>query len=228
MIAHASPLLSLLRLSSPALPIGAFAYSRGLEHAVHAGWVHDEASACAWIVGTVQHATTRLDAPCLLRGYDAWLREDLAAVEHVNALLHASRESAELLLEDVQLASALARLLASLDVPHARGWLGRDDGCHVTLFALAATHFQIGREAALLGYLWTIVEAQTGAAVRLVPLGQTAGQRILSRAIEALPACAATAHQLAGAPDDALGALTPALSIGSALHETQYTRLFRS
>src|SRR5215510_5296182 len=94
-----SALLGLLRFVSPSLPIGAYAYSRALEYAVHSGVVHDQDSAEAWIVGLAVHATARLDAPLLLRLQAAFERADIAEVERWNALLMASRESAELRLE---------------------------------------------------------------------------------------------------------------------------------
>jgi urease accessory protein len=218
-------LLPLLRFVSPTLPIGSYAYSRGLEYAVHAGWVHDEASASAWIVGLLEHVIALLDGPVLLRLHLAHQANDDAALERWNARLLASRESAELRLEDTQMGAALARLLMSQGVARAQPWAARKDACYATLFALAAVHFAVPREPALLGFLWAIADSQTSAAVRLVPLGQTAGQRILAASIAKLPDCARSAEQL---DDSQIGALSPALALGSALHETQYTRLFRS
>ncbi|HET8934628.1 MAG TPA: urease accessory UreF family protein [Polyangiales bacterium] len=221
----APALLSLLRFVSPSLPIGAYAYSRGLEHAVHSGAVHDEASAESWIVGLAVHATARLDAPVLLRLKHAFERDDDVEVARWNALLLASRESAELRLEDTQLGAALARLLVSQGVTRAEAYCRRPDVCYASMFALAAVHAGVPDAAALLGFMWTQAEGQVGAAVRLIPLGQTAGQNLLSKLIAALPACVATASALS---DAEIGAFTPGLALASALHETQYTRLFRS
>lgn len=218
-------LLPLLRLVSPTLPIGAYAYSRGLEQAVHAGSVHDEASAQRWIVGLVQHSAARLEAPLFVRIFHALEAGDVAGVEHWNRRLYASRESAELRLEDSQLGAALARLLVGQGVVRAQAWLGRADACYATLFALGAVGWSVPLMAALEAYLWALCESQVSAAVRLIPLGQTAGQRILSVLIGVLPGCAELALQV---PDQAIGALAPGFAIASALHETQYTRLFRS
>src|SRR5881394_3591281 len=99
-------LLRLLQLTSPALPIGAFAYSQGLEHAVQAGWVHDEESAAAWILGLLTEALPGLDAPVLLRLIAAWNTD--RDPHHWNEFLFASRASAELRAEDQRLGSALA------------------------------------------------------------------------------------------------------------------------
>ena len=225
-LGEAGALLSLLRFVSPSLPIGGYAYSRGLEQAVHSGAVHDEASASDWIVGLLSHVSAQLDGPIFVRLYAALERADDAALEHWNARLLASRESAELRLEDTQLGAALARLLAAQGLAvRAQGLSTRGDVCHATAFALAAWSSHVPLMAALLGFLWNQAEGQTSAAVRLIPLGQTAGQRLLSRITAVLPGLAQAA---AGVEDSAIGALSPGLALASALHETQYTRLFRS
>jgi urease accessory protein len=221
----APALLSLLRFVSPSLPIGAYAYSRALEYAVHSGAVHDQASAEAWIVGLAVHATARLDAPILLRLLRAFEADDTDAVARWNALLLATREGSELRLEDTQLGAALARLLASQGVIQAERFCRRKDVCYASMFALAAVHARVPESTALLGFMWAQAEGQVGAAVRLIPLGQTAGQNLLSVLITALPACVASASALS---DAEIGAFTPGLALASALHETQYTRLFRS
>ena len=164
-------LLSLLRFTSPTLPIGAYAYSRGLEQAVHAGDVHDEASARAWIVGLLQHTAARLDGAILWRLLAAFAQGERAVVESWNARLLASRESAELRLEDTQLGAALARLLAGQGVAAAQAFMSRADVCYATLFALAAISFNIPAPAAVQGFLWAQAESQCSAAVRLDPAG---------------------------------------------------------
>jgi urease accessory protein len=221
----ATALLSLLRFVSPSLPIGAYAYSRALEYAVDCGWVRDEDSAQRWILGLAEHATSRLDGPVLLRLQHAFACHDLDQVERWNALLLANRESSELRLEDTQLGAALARLLVSQGVSQAQAFCRRSDVCYASMFALAAVHASLPAETALLGFMWAQAEGQVSAAVRLIPLGQTAGQNLLTRLVRALPGCVATARAL---PDADIGAFTPGLALASALHETQYTRLFRS
>jgi urease accessory protein len=223
--ADATALLGLLRFTSPSLPIGAYAYSRGLEYAVGSGAVHDEASAESWILGLTCHSTARLEAPVLLRLHAAFAAEDHAAIASWNALLLASRESRELRLEDTQLGAALARLLATQGISRAQPYCKREDVCYATMFALATVSFCVPADAAVLGLLWAQAESQVSAAVRLIPLGQTAGQNLLTRLSRELPACVDTARSLA---DDDIGAFTPGLALASALHETQYTRLFRS
>ena len=217
--------LSLLRLTSPALPVGGFAYSRGLEQAVHAGWVHDAATAQTWISGLLTHVVSAVDAPLFVRLYAAHEQADLSNVQRWNDTLCASRESQELRLEDTLMGTALARLLVSLDVSDAADFMHRGDTSFASMFALASSHFKIPLDAALLGFLWLMAESQTSCAVRLIPLGQTAGQRILSHLITRIPEAAEQALVLT---DDAIGNVAPGLAIASALHETQYCRLFRS
>jgi urease accessory protein len=173
----------------------------------------------------LQHTAARLDGAILWRLLAAHARADRTSVEAWNSRLVASRESAELRLEDTQLGAAMARLLVGQGVSAAEAFMGRDDVGYATLFALAAVSFGVPPAPALQGFLWAQVESQCSAAVRLIPLGQTAGQRLLGGCAELVPACAERARSLA---DDELGAFAPGLAIASALHETQYTRLFRS
>lgn len=217
------PLLRLLQLCSPALPIGAYAYSRGLEGAVQHGWVHDEASALAWIEGVIEASVASMDAPVLLRLYRAFARGEEADVEAWNAFLCAARESRELALEDRQLGLALARVLAEQGVDEAARF--REGGAYATLFALACVRWGVSEQDALSAYLFAFAENQVSCAIKLVPLGQSAGQRILARIIGRVDAWVAHAMTL----DDAdIGSYAPGLALASALHETQYSRLFRS
>jgi urease accessory protein len=217
-------LLRLLHLVSPALPVGAYAYSQGLEFAVHAGWVRDEASTLDWLRGLAARGQGTLDLPVLQRLHVAWALDDAAGVARWTAWLLAAREAAELRAEDMHLGRALARILAGLDIEQARPWSsGR--ATFATLFALAAVRWSIGAGDAMSGYLWSWSENQVLAAVKLVPLGQSAGQRILHRLAEDIPGIVAGAAALAD-DDIATGAVAQAMA--GAAHETQYTRLFRS
>ena len=219
-----SPLLALLRWVSPTLPVGAYAYSRGLEHAVHAGWVHDEASALSWIAGLLRHGLCALDAPIVQRIHQVFSADNHGSVREWNDYLAASRESGELALEDAQMGSALVRVLRSTQVLHERDELPEAPG-YATAFAIACARSGVGARETVLGFLWTTAESQTSAAVRLIPLGQTAGQRMLSAFSKELPELVELSL---ARRDHELGASLPALALGSALHETQYTRLFRS
>jgi urease accessory protein len=218
------PLLRLCHLVSPALPIGAYAYSQGLESAVHAGWVVDEAGTFDWLQGIVRFGLGTLDLPILLRLHGAWSADDREAVRRWNAELLAARESAELRAEERHLGSALSRVLIELEIAEAQAW--REPApAFATMFALAAVRWRIALAATLSGYLWAWSENQVLAAVKLVPLGQSAGQRLLHRLSKLLPQIVEQAMVL---PDEAIGASVVSQTLSSARHETQYSRLFRS
>ncbi|MCB1770330.1 MAG: urease accessory protein UreF [Candidatus Competibacteraceae bacterium] len=215
----------LLQLCSPALPVGAYAYSQGLECAVEQGWVRDEISAGDWILGLLDHNLRQLDLPIFVRLYQGWQTADLKKVRCWNARLHASREAAELQREDAHLGAALARLLTDLGLAEATTWRGASRGCFATLFSLAAVKWDIPLPVATTGLGWTWVENQVAAATRLIPLGQTASQRLL---VAAAPRLINAVHAALTLPDEEIGAAAPGLALAGALHETQYSRLFRS
>lgn len=215
----------LLQLCSPILPVGAYAYSQGLESAVEQGWVRDEISAGAWILGLLGHTVRRLDLPIFARLYRAWQAGDMSAVRRWNARLYAAREAAELQREDQQLGAALARLLSDLGLDEAASWRNAPRVCFATLFGLAAVRWEIPLPEAATGYAWAWTENQVTAATRLIPLGQTASQRLL---VAAGPVIAAVVADSLALIDEEIGAAAPGLALASALHETQYSRLFRS
>jgi len=217
--------LRLWQLISPALPVGAYAYSQGLEYAVSEGWVVDEAAALEWVEGVAGHSIVTLDLPVMQRMYHAWQQDDEAQVVYWSRFLAASRESSEILAEDNHLGKSLARLLGDLEVSRAEAWRFKQEVNFPAMFALATIHWQIDLEQALAGYLWAWCENQVTAAIKIVPLGQTAGQRLLSALILKIPDWV---EQALVVEDDAIGVLCPGVAIASARHETQYSRLFRS
>lgn len=143
---------------------------------------------------------------------------------HADAWLAASRETRELQAEDRRQGEALMRLLTDLSLPLALE-LRHQTRTFAGAFSLAARHWRVSPPHALLGLLWISVEAQVMSAVRLVPLGQTAGQRLLIAAAGPVRRAAATARTLR---DEHIGATAPALALASAWHETQYSRLYQS
>lgn len=221
-------LAQLLQLASPALPVGAYSYSQGLESAVDAAVVRDAATAQHWIGDVLDLSVASMEAPVLLRLYAAWRGNDLKAVGYWNAFFLASRESAELRAETVQMGYSLTRLLNEIDAPDAPSFASLqcvDEPAFCTAYACAAAHWGIEPQAALIAYLWSWLENQVMAALKAVPLGQTDGQKILLALGARLDDIAQAA---AVCSDHDLGNFTPGLAMLSSLHETQYSRLFRS
>ncbi len=209
---------------SPALPVGAYAYSQGLEYAADAGWVHDEASALGWLQGLARFGVGTLDLPLLLRLHQSWSADDISAVRRWNARLIAARETSELRAEELHLGRSLARVLVELELPEAHGWQ-QAPTAYATMFGLAGARWRIPAGNVLHGYLWAWCENQVIAAVKLVPLGQSAGQRLLHRLTADMPQIVDCAVEL---PDAEVGASTVSQALASALHESQYSRLYRS
>ncbi len=220
-----SSLLKLMRLTSPSLPIGGYSYSQGLEFAVSSGWVHDGPSALDWIQSLLKHSLMNLDLPVFVRLYASWKEDNIEEVNYWNNFLIASRDSFELQKEDRQMGKALARLLVDLGLDEAKLFLRAPYGCFLTLFSLAAIRWDISLDDAANGFLWMWAENKVLCAMKLIPLGQTDGQKILSAIIDTISQV--IDHGLALADED-IGYTAPGQGIASALHETQYTRLFRS
>jgi urease accessory protein len=218
-------LLRLFQLSSAALPIGAFAYSQGLEQAVELGDVRCAESSLSWTRGMLERSILRLDVPVLGRLYRAASEQDAGSLRRWNDYLFAARGSAELRAEERQVGSALARWLAREDIAGARAWFSDPRVTLATCFVLAGLAWKAPAAQVALSYTFAWAEAQVGAATRLVPLGQSDAQRVLGGLIERAAAGVAPALAL---PDSALGSTTPGQVLLSALHETQYSRLFRS
>jgi urease accessory protein len=217
--------LRLLQLASPSLPVGAYSYSQGLEAAIEGRIVSDARSAQAWIGDVLDLSLAAMEAPVLLRLIAAWSAGDEAAARRWNEEFLASRETAELRAETVQMGYSLRRLLRDLEPETAARLDGFDEIAYPTAYAFAITAWTIGAREALEAYLFAWVENQVLAAVKAIPLGQTDGQRILLSLGARIAAAAAHAGSLR---DDELANFTPGLALLSSRHETQYTRIFRS
>jgi urease accessory protein len=221
-----SSLIHILRLASPALPVGAYSYSQGFESAVETGRVWDFSSARAWIADALVFSVARAEAPAVAALFGSWRAGDTEAAETLNGLILASRETAEARAETAQMGHSLTRLLANLGLPAATHLVRWDEVAYPTAFSAAAAHWSLDEKDAVTAYLWAWLENQVMAAVKLVPLGQTAGQKILLEISESIPALADEAS-VAAEPAHWRN-FTPGLALCSSLHETQYSRLFRS
>ena len=209
-------LARLLQLASPLLPVGAYSYSQGLEAAIESGAVADAAGAERWIGDVLEHAVARLEAPLLAK-----MVEDPGTLPLYNALLVASRETAELRAETLQMGYSLATLLREL----GEGEVPLAEPAFPAAFAHAAYRWRIAPADALTAYLWSWLENQVMAAVKAVPLGQTDGQRMLLRLAGRIGPIVREAVSL---PVEELANFAPGFALASSRHETQHSRLFRS
>lgn len=218
-------LLRLLQLASPSLPVGAYAYSQGLEWAVAAGWVDGEASLRAWLGDQLDGSFARTDLPIFVRLCAAARRGDAARLRFWSRHLIALRETRELVADDCERGRALARLLSALGIAGAEAWASRAGVPFATPLALAAAAWELPVRDAAQALAWTWLEGQVLAGVKLVPLGQVAGQRLLLALSRSIPALC---DRALACDDDEIGGTVPIVALASSLHETQYTRLFRS
>ena len=221
-------LLQLMRLASPSLPVGGFSYSEGMESAVDAALVIDEGGAARWLIDQLHLGLARSDLPIVARALAAWRRGDEAHVAALNRWVVTTRETAELLRQSEQMGRSLAqwlrhrgasdpRLRALEALAPAPSW--------PIAFALAAADSGATARDVLVTFAGGWAENAAQAAMKTVPLGQSAAQRILAALAVEIPAAVDAA--LALSRDD-MQAFTPMLAILSARHEEQYSRLFRS
>ena len=210
-------LLPLLWLASPALPVGGFSYSDGLEAAVDAALVHDEASASEWLAQQLHLTLARADLVIVRLAIVAWREEDSARVKSWNDWMLQTRETSELRQQTQQMGRSMGEWMTNIQAP-AGG-----DFTYPVAWALAVSRFDVDLRDALQAFAFGWAENMVQAAVRGVPLGQSSGQRILSRLAAEIPAAVAEAFACADPQ-----AFSPMLAILSSRHENQYSRLFRS
>lgn len=218
-------LLHLLRLASQALPVGAYAYSQGLESAVSMSYVESEEQTQHWISGVMSTGPGQLDLPILIRQYRAWSANNMSEVYKWNEMLAAFRETSELLFEDQQMGRALYRILETERREGKACWESEELPSFVTIFALAGVIYEIDLEMLIRGFAWSWMENQVNIATKLIPLGQSAAQRIL---VQLIPLVDSVCQSALSIEDNDIGCSMQGLSILSSNHEHQATRLFRS
>ena len=216
-------LLGLLHISSPALPVGAFAYSQGLETAIDRGWCHNGESTADWVHALLEQGMASLDVPVFCRLYRGWKQHDCSAVEYWNSTLLAFRETRELYDEDCQVGKAFAVWHRSLYDDERTDWLKQPTVA--AMYALAAVRQGLDKEVAATGFLWSWCENQVASASKAVPLGQTDAQKILRRLIVAIGPAVSSGMALG---DEQIGNSLHHYAMASSWHEQQYSRLFRS
>lgn len=226
----AASLLQLIWLASPALPVGGFSYSEGLEVAIESAGVRTEAAAAAWLLEQLQLTQARGDMAVVHAAVQAWRAGDHARVRSLNDWVLHTRETSELRLQTEQMGRSLGDWLRNQhagapDTLREVAVLAALPPTYPVAFALAAATTQARPEDVLLAYTFGWAENMVQAAIKSVPLGQNAGQRILAQLAAAIPQAVTQALQVG---DDDRQAFSPMLAILSARHETQYSRLFRS
>ena len=173
-------LLHLLQLASPALPVGAYSYSEGIETLVDSGSITNEPSLKHWLEAELKYGAIRIEAVVMIRAYKATLLGDVTGNIYWNHWLSAARETEELRQQSWQMGRSLMRLMLEIqpqlaDVINAVG-----SPCNFAIaFGIAAAHWKIDISDALLGYLHSWATNLITAGIKLIPLGQTAGQQML-------------------------------------------------
>jgi urease accessory protein len=216
-------LLQLIWLASPALPVGGFSYSEGLEAAVDQGLVTDERTVADWLADQLHLNLARGDLAVIAQAVPAWRAPDLQRIAALNDWVLQTRESAELRQQTEQMGRSLVEWAKAV---HPALVEGLAQGLtYPTAFALAASASGASTREVLLCFAFGWAENMTQSAIKSVPLGQSAGQRILQRLAAEIPQAVDEALVLG---DEDRQAFSPLLAILSARHETQYSRLFRS
>lgn len=224
-------LLRLFQLISPSLPVGGYAYSQGLESAIEQGDVVGQDDVYHWVKGILCHSLANLDLPGISHQINHFQCEDKQAVVDLNQRLIASRETKELRDESIEMAKALLRVIPiwseSKQEHHQQIMtLSANDRVDwVTAFAFASALQSIRPVDAMAGFAWSWCENQIAAAIKLLPLGQSSGQAVLYKLSDHIPSSVQYAKTVALQD---LGSCSPNLAILSCMHETQYSRLFRS
>lgn len=219
-------LLCLLQLASPALPVGAYSYSEGLETLVDKGTIENEQTLKHWLEQELLIGVIRLEAAVMMRAYHCVQLGDIKALGYWNNWLSAAKETEELRQQSWQMGRSLIRLLLVLQPHLASLTHTAGNPCNFAIaFGVAAAHWGIEAPAALLGYLHSWATNLITAGVKLIPLGQTAGQQLLNE-LHANLICAT--QEILVLEDDDLNSCGWGLALASMAHESQYTRLFRS
>lgn len=227
-------LLYLLQLASPALPVGAYSYSESLETLVAKGTVNDFVTLANWLKDSLQFGAIRLETALTIRAYQAIETEHLESLIYWNNWATAAKETEELRQQSWQMGRALIRLFLAMEpreeisLIEALQTIVKTDSnfCNYAIaFGIASAFWKIDLENMVLSYLHSWATNLINSGVKLIPLGQTQGQKLL---LNLQPQIVSTAREVLQLEDDDLSSCSWGLSLASMVHETEYSRLFRS
>ncbi|UBF24657.1 urease accessory protein UreF [Kovacikia minuta CCNUW1] len=227
-------LLPLLQLANPTLPVGGYNYSEGIESLVETGKIYSLQTLEDWLVQELRFGAIRLEAAVMVRAHRLTQAEDLGGLRRWNWWLSAARETEELRSQSLQMGRSLLRLFLELqtNAPETRliappeSIAALEEECHFAIaFGMVSAHWQIELQSALLGYLHSWATNLVSAGVKLIPLGQTAGQQLIWNL---QPGIEQAREEILTLQDDDLSSCSWGLALASMTHETQYSRLFRS
>jgi urease accessory protein len=224
-------LLRLFQLASPALPVGGYSYSQGLEAAVNAGQVKNAGDARLWLEHLLVRFIARSEAPLILIAAAAFADQDKATLERCCEIYRCSRETAAARDETRQMAWSLRRLAIEMNwlVGERRDLLeGILEPVFPVVFAIAAGALGIEPELTVSAYLFSWLENQTIALQKLAPVGQSLGQQLLFELGSLIPAVVASASARAELGLEQIETMAPHLGLLMARHASQYSRLFRT
>ncbi len=218
-------LLRLMNLMSPTLPIGGFTYSQGIEQAIENNWISDINSAKQWLENQLFFGLLYTDLPILIKLYESTSTGDKDQAQKWSDFLLACRETRELRQEEINRGRSLTKIIESLESSALSGWEKITNTNHLSGYALISNVWQIPIDELLLGYSWSWLENQVSVVVKIIPLGQTEGQQLLNQLVKEIPEVISKSKVVSV---EDIGITQHAFAIASSLHETQYTRIFRS
>jgi len=222
---HDVAALRLWQLTVPTFPIGGFTYSQGLEYAIESGRLKNQFEITDWIEGCLVEGIGRLEIPLLRKMIEAYEKEDISEFARWTNYLVASRETKELRIEEHQRGEAFYRITSDLGLSIPDLWQDFSKKTHLGGFSIALSAWSISLHMGAQGYAMSWLEGLISAAIKLLPMGQTDGQKMLMKLSTKIPEVVRSGLRL---EDDDFGGSMPMVALCSSLHETQYTRLFRS
>ncbi|AFZ13398.1 Urease accessory protein ureF [Crinalium epipsammum PCC 9333] len=219
-------LLRLLQLTNSALPIGAYSYSEGLETLVELGKIKDKQTLEHWLNQELYYGAIRLEAAVMARAFNSVMQGNWERLSYWNKWLSAARETEELRNQSWQMGYSLMRLIQEIQPETIPIVTACGNPCNYAIaFGLISAYWEIDLLAATLGYLHSWASNLVNAGVKIIPLGQTAGQQIMLNLHSSITHAA---QEILNLDDDNLNSCGWGLALASMAHETQYTRLFRS